>query len=145
MTSGDLWDRRHELLPGYSEDVVAEAFTRLIAADARGGVTEPEGLLRTIAWSLRVGNDRQQERETPVPPEALTHMRAPTIEDVEFQGVLNDELRTLPLGMAQAYILTELRGLTQAEAAVELQVGQPRVSRLVDAARVRLKGALTDV
>ena len=66
-----------------------------------------------------------------------------TPEDVEFRADFDSALRELPECERDAFILTELRGLTVREAADVLGVARSTVDDRVAAARARLKSALS--
>ncbi len=53
----------------------------------------------------------------------------------ELSTTLNDSLRQLDAEARDAFILTELRGLTEREAAGVLDMSQPTVHRRAEAAR----------
>jgi len=62
-----------------------------------------------------------------------------TLEDVEFRHDFDLALRNLDEDQRDAFIVTELRGLTEREAADVLDTSQPTVHRRAEAARNQLR------
>jgi RNA polymerase sigma factor (sigma-70 family) len=67
----------------------------------------------------------------------------PTIEIALLRRSLVDAIRSLPSPEREAFALTELRGLTQPEAAAALGIAQQTVSRRAERARLHLQKELT--
>jgi RNA polymerase sigma factor (sigma-70 family) len=139
-----------ELAP--AEDAVGEALLR----QAEGDPASLETLVHMEALNLRRDTLRRYDREAPMglgdalasllhPPGApyrpsqtgqlhLTAPRALTIEGAEFHADFDRAVRALPELERDAFILTELRGLDQREAAAVLGIHQSTVSRRHQAA-----------
>lgn len=123
-----------------AEDVAAEAVGRLLAGSKREH-------FKLIVHGLTVDAYRRLKRELPVEPrtalpgleeagaDVLMHGRPATLEDVEFRVAFDQVLRALPEMERDAFILTELRGLTERDAAAVLGVHQSTVHRRAEAAR----------
>lgn len=125
------------------EQAVAEAFTRL-AADP---VTPTIPILYRKAWSI-VTDDLRRAEST---PELVSLAEAgregiadsfPSIETAMFRADFDRAFRRLPREEAEAFTTTELRGLTQREAADVLGVNQATVSRRAETARETLRKEL---
>ena len=114
----------------------------------------PEPLVRlkeltfSAARSLKRDTLRQQQREpgvglltelAKIEADRLDGRMFPTLDEGVFAGDFDRALRALPSEERDAYILTELRGLSQAEAGAVLGLSQPTVSRLRDAARTAIR------
>lgn len=105
--------------------------------------------LRRYARELPVGqgpelHDRLHPKDAPYRPSTagelhLTAPRALTIEGAEFHAGFDRAVRALPELERDAYILTELRGLTVREAAAVLGVGKSSVDRLRQAALTSIR------
>jgi RNA polymerase sigma factor (sigma-70 family) len=65
--------------------------------------------------------------------------RTLTLEAVEFQHDFDRALRALPAPERDAFILTQLRGLTVRDAADELDVSYRTVARRAEAARTLIR------
>lgn len=126
-----------------AEHAVAEAFTRL-AADP---VEPNEVILARKAWSIVTDELRRAEAGPDFV--SLESERSgvadsfPSIESAMFRADFDLAFRALPRESAEAFALTELRGLSQCEAADLLDVNQATVSRRAEAARLTLKKELT--
>lgn len=125
-----------------AEDIVHEAYLR-VARAKRVGDAEPL-MSRTIR---NLGIDRlRARRDVPIEPSAMTGVldavRPLTIEGAMFVADFNDALAALSDEQAQAFILIQLRGLTQTEAADVLGVSQQAVSKNYERGRRALAGAL---
>jgi len=131
-----------------AEDVAAEAAIRVTL----GG--KPARLLPLITYGLAV--DEYRRRGYEIPSGLITDEdgdftsraaefalpAAATYETVEFQDEFDAAVRGLEESERDAYILTELRGLSQREAADVLGTSQPTVHRRAEAARHFIKGAI---
>lgn len=158
----ELTRRARGILRGLApaEDAVAKAFLRKI----EGSPKSIEALVNAEAKSLRRDTLRRLQRETPIglepeihdavhPPvqpyrpgmaaDVLATPRALTLEAAEFHADFDRAVRALPGPERDAFILTELRGLDQREAAAVLGVSQPTVHRLATAALDRIRKELS--
>lgn len=122
--------RRFRLTPEDAEDIAAEAFAEM--AETGGAGT---GLLYRRAQSRAVN--------LLVRGEAPSLDRDDALYTTELRVDLTRAIGTLPCREREAFALTELRGLTEREAALQLGISQPTVHRLVEAARTLLRQELT--
>lgn len=140
--------------PDTAEDLTAESFTQLAAAFERGGVVNGEALLRRIAQTQLAAEIRRRQREVPrgdlssfedYEPEDLVPAQQQhlTAEMDEFRGEFDRAVRSLD-GTRDAFILTELRGLSTHEAAPILGVSQPTVAAQRRAALQEVQDLLTE-
>lgn len=155
-------------------DVAATAFTRLWAEISDGRAEHLHDrlveLTTTEAELARQRSRREQEYlgitverrvvtepdepyETALFREGGTHaaeiaermtVRQPTPEDVRFQADFDNAVRSLTPKQRDAYILTDLRGLSTVEAADVLGIQQPAVSKRVSRARESIVTRLTE-
>lgn len=127
---------------GMAEQAVAEAFTRL-AAEA---VTPTAPIAARKAWSIVTDELRRKEAVVTVSLEDSGRDGIadsfPSIETAMFRADFDRAFRSLPLEEAEAFTATELRGLTQREAADVLGVNQATVSRRAESARETLRKEL---
>lgn len=75
--------------------------------------------------------------------DALALGRPLTIEAVDFQHDFDRALRALPAPERDAFILTQLRGLTVRDAADELDVSYRTVARRAESARTLIREEIT--
>lgn len=148
-------------------DVAATAFTRLWAELQDGREDDVLARLRALTDTTAAAEEQRLRRQgerigyvldggvegaptlTPILPgthaEALAlTMPTPTLETIEFREVFDQAVRALPPKQRDAFILTELRGLTQDEAADVLGITQPSVSERTSRARQFIANALTE-
>jgi RNA polymerase sigma-70 factor (ECF subfamily) len=141
-----------------AEDLAADTFV-LLARKLEDGETPlhygayitvlAEGVLKNEIKRLARGKDTT----APVPAldaasERLDHMFAYpplSIEDVEFRCDFDRAVRELPEDAREAFILTELRGLTVREAAPIIGVHLDTVARRAEAARARIRSSIEGV
>lgn len=134
-------EKRHAqrlgLTPAVAEEVVAEA---ALLAHVRGRTDR--GFLNVAVWKLAANARNQEHRQGDV---AARASRVPPItnEHALFASDFDRAFRNLPRALAEAWALTELRGLTEREAASELGTSQKTVNRRCEAARNLLKESLT--
>lgn len=147
MTLTDLWRaereplvrhlrRKHRLIPADAEDIASEAFTRMVDE----GGDDPAVLYRK-AQSLAVDLWRRGYSTD----EGLTTHNTPSVtfeQAAELRVDLIRALDALPADERQAFALTELRGLTEREAASLLGVSQKTVNRRAEKARLTLREEL---
>jgi RNA polymerase sigma factor (sigma-70 family) len=140
-----------------AEEISAEALGRLLAEG------KERRQFRLIVHGLTVDAYRKMKREVPVMnlteqelgATALSLERLErdgydvlfmgqplTIEQVEFRADFDMAVRGLAEEDRQAFLLTEVRGLTQTEAAQILHVDQTTVSRRSERARAQIKEAI---
>ena len=160
MKLREFFDAEYERLATYlsrhsdpetGEDLASEAFARLAARE----VASVDLLWRV---GLNALTDWQRNRSTR--PDILTNHdgvldfhheldRSPrsiaftTLDHSLFRADFDRAFRALPRPLAEAFTLTELRGLTARDAAAVLSLSQPTVTRRAVLARALLKGALS--
>lgn len=155
MTLRELFDAEYERLATYlsrhsdpetGEDLASEAFARLAARE----VVSSELLWRV---GLNALTDWQRTRSTR--PDVLTTIPVgeelregeaqsfATLDHVLFRADFDRAFRALPQPLAEAFTVTELRGLTARDAATVLSLSQPTVTRRAALARALLKGSLS--
>lgn len=125
-----------------AEDVVHDAYLR-VARAAR--TTDDAKMMTTTVRNLAIDRLRKRAREMPLADEKLDSVRAGldivppvTIESAMFVADFNDALSRLSDEQAQAFILIQLRGLSQTEAADVLGVNQSTVQRNYERGRRNL-------
>ena len=130
-----------------AEDIVMRAFVRLAQKLERKPVKDAPALLGLIVNGLLIDHyrarDTRREIETPVGLQAeieqeLREQRsvpALTVDTYEFQKDFDSAIRDLDDEERDAFIVTELRGLPEREAAEVLGTSQPTVHRRAEAAR----------
>lgn len=145
---GPLYDERHDALVRQAErivgadaeDVVHEAFVRIARAVEDSGKTSEDAaaMLNMTVRNLAL-NHLRDLREEPMELTTITGMidspRPLTAERGMFVTDFNEALRALPEDQAQAFILTEIRGLSQREAGEILEVSAMAINRRAEAAR----------
>jgi RNA polymerase sigma-70 factor (sigma-E family) len=125
-----------------AQDVVQEAFVRLIASPRRAATLDnPEAWLRTVAINLA----RSRWRRKKVLQRLLGKFEA---EPAEVPGATPDHvaliaaLRTLPAGQREAIALHHLADLPVTEVAQILQVSEGTVKSRLSRGRTALAGLL---
>ncbi|MFT7723187.1 MAG: sigma-70 family RNA polymerase sigma factor [Roseateles sp.] len=118
-------------------DLAHDTFVRLLAKEALPAIREPRALLTTIAHGLLLNQRRHQRIEAAylealaLQPEPL----APSPEErallIEALVELDRRLDGLPTPVRQAFLLSQLDGLPQAEIAAQLGLSVPTVKRYV--------------
>ena len=160
----ELWaDRLYGLAlrllgdPAAAEDVVQEAFLKLLANAGR-----IEGRSRLATWLYRVAYNaaldrlREQKRELPVPeetdesplprPSMLVDFRLSpeaALHDVELRDSLETALAALPPALRAAFLLRDIEGLSTAEAAEALGVSETNLKVRLHRARLQLRERLS--
>ena len=142
---------RRRVDPASADDVVGTVLLRLVRhQDALNAATNP------TAWILRVAANAvaDHHRRRAVECRALEEFRAedaaadesaePSDRDTtaEFARCLIPFIRDLPPAYGEALMLTEIEGLTQAEAARRLGLSVSGMKSRVQRGRARLKRAL---
>jgi DNA-directed RNA polymerase specialized sigma24 family protein len=124
--------------------VTARSFVRLAEAMAAGRAEDPEALLPLITHGLIVDEQRATyRRPSPVGLDVERGVTGLTpLSLATFADKFNEALRALPDDARDAFILTELRGLTVREAADILGVHYATVSRHSEAAITSLREEL---
>jgi RNA polymerase sigma-70 factor (sigma-E family) len=127
---------------GEAQDVVQEAFVRLLANPRRTATLDnPEAWLRTVAVNLA----RSRWRRRKVLQRLLRRIEA---EPAEVPGATPDHvalmaaLRTLPAGQREAIALHHLADLPVAEVAAILQVSEGTVKSRLSRGRAALADLL---
>jgi DNA-directed RNA polymerase specialized sigma24 family protein len=154
MTLAELFDSEYERLAAYlarhsdaeaGEDLASEAFARL----ASRGAASPE-----LLWRVGLNALTDYRRNAAGRPDFLTTVavgdpdrdgeaRGFTIEQALFRADFDRAFRALPRRLAEAFTITELRGLTVREASATLGVDFTTVHRRAALARAILKEELT--
>lgn len=145
---------KHSLSPSDRDDVLQLAMIDLVRAMEKTPTEAPAALLNTILDRRAIDrvryNQRRSQRESVLPnptnpDDALSRMGAiialPALDnDAQlFVTAFNEAVRNLRPELAAPFILMELRGLTAAEAALELGLPRSTVIFRADAARKQLR------
>ena len=159
----ELWgDRLYRLAlrltadPATAEDVVQEAFVKLMA-----GAGRIEGRSRLATWLYRVvynaSIDRLRDRkrtvpvpeegddETPPMPALLVDFLSPEemLKDEETRRALDDGIAALPPSLRAAFLLRDVEGLSTAEAAEALSLTETNLKVRLHRARLLLRERLS--
>lgn len=138
--------KRHKVPADSREDIVQDALIELTRTVERGGVAEPAALLRTIIdrraidFLRKLGTRR--DVEVPVGDTTVDEWAIPatvTAEAVLFTASFDAALRDLPNEQREAFILTDLRGMTAREAADFLSIPKSTLADRVATARATLR------
>lgn len=147
--------RARKILRGRSDpaDVAATAFTRLWAELTSGREGVPLERLRSLTDTLAHAEEQRSRREwervgyvlddsvegaptmaviisgTHAASLAMLTVSSPDYDTLQFRAAHDDAVRALSPKQRDAYILTELRGLSTVEAASVLDVSQQAVSK----------------
>ena len=162
------------ILRGHADpaDVAATAFTRLWAEISDGRAADLYDRLVELTKTEAEAEIKRVKREVSylgVPSEVTvmvdgepvsqlvreggTHadaiadrmtVRQPTLDDVLFQDEFDSAVRSLTPKQRDAFVLTELRGLSTVEAADVLGIQKPAVSKRVSRARESIVTQLTE-
>jgi RNA polymerase sigma-70 factor (ECF subfamily) len=142
--------------PAAAEDVVQEAFLRLMA-----GAEKIEGRSRLSTWLYRVAYNasidrlRDQKRIVAVPEEAedeappmpalLVDFLSPEemLKDAETRSALDEAIEALPPSLRAAFHLRDVEGLSTAEAAEALSVTETNLKVRLHRARLLLRERLS--
>ncbi|MGH8613585.1 MAG: RNA polymerase sigma factor [Gammaproteobacteria bacterium] len=122
-----------------AEDLVQDAFLRLLQRDAADPVRHPRAFLFKTAFNLTLDNARKAERCTRLTEnenyaETLASPAPPP--DTAADGAWQFErfveaLGELPLMYQQAFLLSKIHGLTHPEIATRLGVSQKTAQRYI--------------
>lgn len=142
--------------PAAAEDVVQEAFLKLMA-----GAERIEGRSRLATWLYRVAYNasidrlRDRKRTAPVPeegddgappmPALLVDFLSPEemLADAETRGALDEAIAALPPSLRAAFLLRDVEGLSTAEAAEALSVTETSLKVRLHRARLLLRERLS--
>jgi len=142
--------------PATAEDVVQEAFVKLMA-----GAERIEGRSRLATWLYRVAYNasidrlRDQKRTVPVPeegddeaapmPALLVDFLSPEemLKDAETRRALDAAIAALPPSLRAAFHLRDVEGLSTAEAAEALSVTETNLKVRLHRARLLLRERLS--
>ena len=133
--------------PGAPDAEDAAQATLLVLAQKAHSVHDPSrlsawlhGVALRHAKRLRAARTRRQRREGPFAVEPP----APERDDwSEVRGVIDDEVARLPAKLRAAFVLCELRGVSRADAACQLAIGDGTLSSRLARAKERLRVRLT--
>lgn len=137
-----------------AEDIVARAFVRLAERLEQEPGKNVGDLLGLVVNGLEIDYYRRQaaRRAVEVPVglrddldavAAGQHLLPPlTVDAYEFQQDFDRAVRDLDDEERDAFILTELRGLSERAAADVLDISQPTVHRRAEAARTNVRKEL---
>lgn len=129
-----------------AEDVASETMIRAARRIEQGhSLAEVERLVPIIAYGLAVDEYRRGEIPAGLGREddelgQLLGARALTADEADFSAAFDLRVRDLVDVDRDAFILTELRGLTTREAADVLDTPRSTVHRRAEAARLSLRG-----
>jgi RNA polymerase sigma-70 factor (ECF subfamily) len=143
--------------PAAAEDVVQEAFLKLMA-----GASRIEGRSRLATWLYRVAYNaamdrlRDQKRELPVPedgdegalpmPSVLVDFRLSpeaALHDSELRGALDAAIAALPPTRRAAFLLRDVEGLSTSDAAEALGISEANLKVRLHRARLQLRERLS--
>ena len=144
--------------PAAAEDVVQEAFLKLMA-----GAGRIEGRASLATWLYRVAYNaamdrlRVQKREVPVPeegdeaappmPSLLVDLRLSPeamLRDTELRNALEAAIAALPTSLRAAFLLRDVEGLSTAEAAEALDLTEVNLKVRLHRARLLLRERLSE-
>ncbi len=143
--------------PAAAEDVVQEAFLKLMA-----GASRIEGRSRLATWLYRVAYNaamdrlRDQKRELQVPedgdegalpmPSVLVDFRLSpeaALHDSELRGALDAAIAALPPTRRAAFLLRDVEGLSTSDAAEALGISEANLKVRLHRARLQLRERLS--
>lgn len=143
--------------PASAEDVVQEAFLKLMA-----GASRIEGRSRLATWLYRVVYNaamdrlRSQKREVPVPedgdeavaptPSVLVDFRLSpeaALHDGQLRDALDGAVGALPPSLRAAFLLRDVEGLSTADAAEALGISEGNLKVRLHRARLQLRERLS--
>jgi RNA polymerase sigma-70 factor (ECF subfamily) len=142
--------------PAAAEDVVQEAFLRLMA-----GAEKIEGRSRLSTWLYRVAYNASMDRlrdrkrivavpeeaedEAPPMPALLVDFLSPEelLKDAETRRALDEAAAALPPSLRAAFLLRDVEGLSTAEAAEALSVTETNLKVRLHRARLLLRERLS--
>ena len=153
---GARWLRSNYSRPGFylptedAEDVLQDSLIELVRVDERKGVYNPEAFLaHVLDWrALNKMRAKGKRAQVEIPGGDTTDLsilsdnRGMTIEGAIFAADFDRAIRRLPDEARDAFILYELRGLTQFEAALLLGILPTTVVGRVEAAKAELRKEL---
>ena len=171
MTFEDIYNEHHDRIAGYfraslldmgrADELTSDTFLTLHEKLSEGISISPDkvGNWLIVVAKNHLRNDKKRlarRREDLVSPDYLETIEdeeriidffgsppAVTLEDAEFRADFDHALRELPPQERDAFILTELRGLTVREASSHLDLGKTRTADLAEAARLKIRAALS--
>lgn len=144
--------------PATAEDVVQEAFVKLMAgADRIEGRSRLATWLYRVAYNASVDRLREQKKLTPVPAEdgdeaalpmpttLVSFRRSPEamLRDAETRQALDEAIQGLPHSLRAAFLLRDVEGLTTAEAAEALGLSETNLKVRLHRARLLLRERLS--
>jgi RNA polymerase sigma-70 factor (ECF subfamily) len=144
--------------PAAAEDVVQEAFLRLMAGAGRiEGRSSLATWLYRVVYNASLDRLREQKREVPV-PEATDEAALPTpsllvdlrlspealARDAELGRALDQAIAALPPPLRAAFLLRDVEGLSTAEAAEALSVTETNLKVRLHRARLLLRERLSE-
>ena len=146
--------RRFGLGPADAEDVAQEVFLR-----AWRGLGRFEGRAQLSTWLYRIAFNEAQRRlsrrepatvaptpedEDPVAGIADAPRRGPAARALEheFEAILKDALRQLPIEWRAAVVLRDLEGLSTSDGAIAVGIREAAFKSRLHRGRMRLRGLL---
>lgn len=133
-----------------AQDLVQEAFGRVLAKVARGEAIEDlRGLLYEVARNLLIDRHRSLQVRNQVPDDTLSELPGPTSDDpsVRYAGLqrvhlLVRTIEALPPRCRQAFVLHKIDGLPQAQIAEQMSISLNMVERHIMLAIAACRKAL---
>ena len=142
--------------PATAEDVVQEAFVKLMAGAERiEGRSSLATWLYRVAYNASIDRLRDQKRTVTVPeegddeaapmPSLLVDFLSPEemLKDAETRRALDEAIAALPPSLRAAFLLRDVEGLSTAEAAEALSVTETNLKVRLHRARLRLRERLS--
>lgn len=130
---GRLW--RKVGCQSTAEDLSSEAFVQFVQVPDVHAVREPRALLTTISQRLvfefwrRRDLERAFLRELAGRPNEVSHSEQETLEMVQLLVEIDRRLSGLPAKVRQAFMFSQLEGMTYTEIAVQLDVSVSMVGQ----------------
>ncbi|PTS90579.1 RNA polymerase sigma factor [Sphingomonas sp. HMWF008] len=127
-----------------ANDVVHDAFARLLGSGARDGLRQPEAFLNRIVRNLLIDRSRRVPNRTPHVP--IDDVNEPATRATQEDGIQLDQMRkryraaieALPPRMREVFLLHRIDGLGYKEIATRLDISIRTVEWHVGEALVRI-------
>jgi RNA polymerase sigma-70 factor, ECF subfamily len=138
---------------GEAEEVTQEAFLR-----AWRSIGRFEGRSRFFTWLYRIGINEAKRRAGRRPPATVVSLEDEPIPEApdwseapearltqtDLRGVLEEAIRSLPVEYRTPIILRDVEGLTTAEAAEVMELGEAAFKSRLHRARLAVRRALDE-